>query len=212
MPMPMPVPMPVRNLTGRRECEAQVTRLFGAYDAGAHPTNRSRSYLDPPRAERLAHRFGWSVDPRQLPCAGVPVAIEVYPHPAMVSLFGLRRVIPYKHKQGRDLPSLRAAGVCLLDHMERVCGGELGLAASPRWHQIRRTVHEASRKSELRAVEDEVDAIVCAYLALLWGRRDPRMEVLGDGRDGYIVIPGRPTAEPWRRSRAGGRVVGSEQP
>jgi predicted RNase H-like nuclease len=197
-------PLVVPNLTGRRACEAEVSRIFGAYDAGAHPTNRSRSYLDPPRAERLAQRFGWSVDPEQEPCMGVPVAVEVYPHPAMVSLFGLRRVLPYKHKQGRVLPSLRAATVSLLDHLERVCGDELGLSGSPRWREIRRTVTGAARKSELRAVEDEIDAILCAYLALLWGRRDPRMEVLGDGRDGYIVVPGRPTAEPWVRTRAGG--------
>jgi predicted RNase H-like nuclease len=199
-------PLVVRNATGRRECEAQVGRLFGAYDAGAHPSNRSRPYLDPPRAERLARRFGWCVDPGQVPCAGVPVAVEVYPHPAMVSLFGLARVIPYKQKQGRELTSLRAATVVVLDHLERVCGATLRLDDSVRWREIRGTVTGAARKSELRAVEDEIDAILCAYLALLWGRRDARMEVLGDARDGYIVVPGRPTVPPWDRSP--GAVVG----
>jgi predicted RNase H-like nuclease len=202
-------PLVVPNRTGRRDCEAEVTRRFGAYDAGAHPTNRSRPGMDPPRAHALARRFGWCIDPAQAPCEGVPVAIEVYPHPAMVALFGLGRVIPYKHKPGRDLASLQDAAAGLLDHVERVCGPTLALHASARWCEIRRTVHDAGRKSELRAVEDEVDAVVCAYLAWLWGRRDPRMEVLGDVDRGYIVVPGPPTTEPAHRAQRA-RVPTSE--
>jgi predicted RNase H-like nuclease len=189
-------PLVVPNLTGRRDCEAELGAIFGRYAAGAHPSNRSRPYFDPPRGQTLAGRFGWDLDPARTPGAGTSVAIEVYPHPAMVALFGLGRVISYKHKPGRDLPALRRANVELLDHVERVCEDPLRLSTSARWAQVRRVVPEAARKSELAGVEDEVDAVFCAYLAWLWGRRDPRMEVLGDVDRGYIVIPGRPTAAP----------------
>lgn len=87
-------PLVVPNRTGRRDCEAELGRLFGAYDAGAHPSNRSRPYFDPPRGQTLAHRFGWDLDPARPPGRGASVAIEVYPHPAMVTLFGLDRVLP----------------------------------------------------------------------------------------------------------------------
>ncbi len=119
------------------------------------------------------------------------MAIEVYPHPAMVGLFGLGRVLPYKAKPGRDLESLRAAFDALLGHLERVAGPTLRLDASQRWAQIRLTVAGARRKSELRVVEDEVDAIVCAYLAWLWVTDRERMRVFGDVENGYIVVPER---------------------
>jgi predicted RNase H-like nuclease len=108
----------------------------------------------------------------------------------MVVLFGLDRVIPYKQKPGRDLASLRAAHLTLLDHMERVFGDLLGLGSSRRWEQIRAGVASATRKVDLRLLEDEVDAIVCAYLAWLWAREPGRMVVLGDVAHGYIVVPG----------------------
>lgn len=194
-------PLVVPNATGRRDCEAAVGSLFAPYDAGAHPANRSRPWFDPPRGAVLAERFGWDLDPRTAPDGDTSVAIEVYPHPAMVALFGLDRVLPYKAKPGRDLPALRAAFTGLLDHMERVVGPRLGLDSSARWSQVRTAVERATRKAHLRAVEDEVDAILCAYLAWLWGRRDPRMMVLGDVEGGYIVVPGPPTAPSWRVAR-----------
>ena len=191
-------PLVVPNAAGSRACEKAVTRAFGAYSAGAYPANRTNPAFDPPRAEVLAQRCGWLTDPAVPPGQGRSVVVEVYPHPAMVSLFGLGSVLPYKAKQGRDLTSLRAAFLLVLDHMDRVCDEPLRLADSARWTQIRRTVEVATRKSELGLVEDEVDAILCAHLAWLWGQGDPRMLVLGTAPDGYIVVPGLPTVPPSR--------------
>lgn len=202
-------PLIVPNLHGRRPCEAQVGAEFSAYHAGAYPANRSNRHFDPPRGARLAQRFGWSLDPGLVPGPGRAVAIEVYPHPAMVTLFGLSRVLPYKARRGRDLESLRAAFGLLLAHMERVCGTPLDLAGSARWAEIRQTVAAAGRPAALRAVEDEIDAILCAYLAWLWARRDPRMRVLGDVDGGYIVVPGRPTVPP---DRSYSKRLGSPAP
>ena len=189
-------PLIVPNDTGRRDCESLVSREFGPYNAGAYPANRSRPYFDPPRAATLAGRFGWTMDPATVPFTGASVAIEVYPHPAMVTLFRLGSVLPYKAKQGRDLDSLRAAFALLLDHLERVCGKVLVLSESTRWRFLRQVAATAGRKSELGLIEDEIDAILCAYLAWMWGRRDARMRVLGDYAGGYIVIPGRASVPP----------------
>ena len=210
-------PLIVLNRTGRRPCEALVSAEFGPYDAGAYPANRSNPHFDPPRAETLAERFGWATDPGVMPGAGSSVAIEVYPHPAMVTLFGLPSVLPYKDKAGRDLESLRAAFVRLVGHLERVCEEPLELSRSARWRELVNVVSSASRKSELGLIEDEIDAILCAYLAWLWGRRDPRMRVLGDAATGYIVVPGLPTVAPARvrrgvRVAAGRELGGAKQP
>ncbi len=195
-------PLVLPNATGSRPCERELGAVYRAYDAGAHPANRSRPYLDPPRGAVLAERHGWALDPAVPPGGGTPVAIEVYPHPAMVGLFGLGRVLPYKAKRGRDRDSLRVAFDAMLGHLERVAGPTLHLDASQRWAQIRLAVAGARRKSELRVVEDEVDAIVCAYLAWLWVTDRERMRVFGDVETGYIVVPDRELAPPTSRPAA----------
>ncbi|GIG41908.1 DUF429 domain-containing protein [Cellulomonas phragmiteti] len=196
-------PLVVPNLTGQREAERLVTRHFGRFDAGAHPSSRSRPHFDPPRAEVLAARHGWHVDPAVQPGPGVSVAIEVYPHPAMVVLFGLGRVLPYKGKARRGFDVRHAAWLQLLDHVERVAGPTLGLAGNARWAQVRQEVRGAQRAAVLERLEDEVDAIVCAYLAWLWATERERMVVLGSVGDGYVVVPGLPTGEPTPRPVTG---------
>ena len=110
------------------------------YSAGAYPANRSNPLFAAraPRGAsgapvRLADR------PRRRPVtSSTALALEVYPHPAMVALFGLETVIPYKLKAGR-----RAARRCvpsyarLLDHLEATCGALLGLPENGRWAQLR---------------------------------------------------------------------------
>lgn len=195
-------PLVVPNETGQRACERLLNAEFGRYSAGAHPTNRSRPWFVPePRGARLARRFGWTLDPAVLPDGARSVAIEVYPHPAMVSLFDLPTVIPYKNKRRRTVDSRRAAFEVLLAAMERVCGPTLRLAESARWAEIRTAVVGARRPVDLRLVEDEVDAIFCAYLAWLWGAHDPQLRVLGDVATGYIVVPGPPRVDVTRPVR-----------
>jgi predicted RNase H-like nuclease len=186
-------PLVVPNETGRRSCEAEVGRLFGRYHAGAHPANRgNRMFVPEPRGARLAARFGWELDPAVRPAAGRKVCIEVYPHPAMVSLFALDRVIPYKRKRHRDVPDLRHAYARLLHNIETTCGAVLALPESPRWRDLRAAAAAATRKRDLAQIEDEVDAIFCAYLAWLWATHPDRMTVLGDLATGYIVTPPAP--------------------
>src|SRR3546814_8972583 len=125
--------------------------------------------FDPPRAETLARRFGWSVDPEERGSVGRPVCIEVYPHPAMVSLFGLSSVLPYKSGRGRTPEARRETFGVLLDHLEAI--GPLQLPSAHRWLELRVAVAAATRQMHLEAIEDELDAILCEHLAWLWHNR-----------------------------------------
>jgi predicted RNase H-like nuclease len=186
-------PLVVPNETGQRPCEALVRQHFARFSAGAYPANRGMAWFAPqPRGARLAAEMGWDMDPSTRPDVGRRVCIEVYPHPAMVSLFPLDHVIPYKRRPGRDLPALKDAYRQLLDHLEATCGAVLGLADSARWTTLRSAAAGAARKSDLGAIEDEIDAIFCAYLAWLWGTDQQSMVVYGDFATGYIVTPARP--------------------
>src|SRR5680860_70789 len=207
--------MAVLDETGQRPCEALVGQSFARFGAGAYPANRrNASFMPEPRGARLAAEMNWDMDPSTPPGVGQRVCIEVYPHPAMVSLFPLDYVIPYKLKRGREWPALKDAYARLLDHLEVTCGAVLALADSARWSALRSTATGAVRKSELDAIEDEIDAIFCAYLAWLWATERETMVVLGDYATGYIVTPTpppstAPNGRPIRRN-PGRESVGPE--
>ena len=57
------------------------------------------------------------------------------------------------------------------------------------WSSLRGAVVAATQKSELRVVEDQVDAVVCAYVALFADRWPDRTTTYGDLATGYIVTP-----------------------
>jgi predicted RNase H-like nuclease len=191
-------PLIVTNPTGQRPCEREITAVFGRYGAGTHPANTANPLFDPPRGATLAALMGWSIDPAHRGRPGDAVCLEVYPHPAMVGLFSLPYTIPYKSKRGRDLPALKAAHEVLLDAMERHFP-ELDLTSNQRWATLRAVAAGAQRKAELSRIEDEVDAIVCAHLAWLWGNRPGALRVYGDAASGYIVAPPRPAHPAVRR-------------
>ncbi|HET7311299.1 MAG TPA: DUF429 domain-containing protein [Mycobacteriales bacterium] len=180
-------PLIVRNAAGRRDCESQVQRAFGRYGAGPYPANRGMpAFATGPRGARLCAALDLDL------CVDSSAgrrAIEVYPHPAMVVLLELDRVIPYKNKAGRTVESLRAAFGRLLALMEAQLV-ELGLSSSARWAELREVANGATRKVDLDRIEDEVDAIFCAHLAHRW-HRDGRAgnDVFGDDVGGAIVVP-----------------------
>lgn len=187
-------PLIVANREGSRPCEQQIQRAFGRFDAGGYPSNTSNPNFDPPRALTLARRLGLGIDPSD--ARREHVAIEVYPHPAMVGLFELGRTIKYKRKQqGFELQLSETRR--LLDLMEGI--QELKLRASADWAAIRRAVDAAKGPGALGKVEDEIDGIFCAHVAWLWAQRSTALQVYGDVERGYIVAPPPPTWPPTPR-------------
>lgn len=191
-------PLIVPNLTGQRVPETLIGRAFGKYGASAHTSNRGKAYFNPPRAQTLAQRFEWSTNPDTGTGQGVPVCIEVYPHPALVGLFALPQRILYK--KGRE----RQAGFeQLATCLETV--PELRLAESTRWQAIRRII-ASPLPGDFNRIEDEIDAILCAHLAWLWHHRPEALQVYGSFEEGYIVAPPPPSHPSHSQvSVAGGR-------
>ena len=190
-------PLIVPNETGRREGERLLGRAYARFDAGAHPTNRSRPWMARPRGLDLAERHGWSVDPDHRPTAHAPVCIEVYPHPGMVGLFRLGRVVAYKKGA---FPDRRVGFEHLLALLESLA--VLRLDASAAWASIRERFAAATRPVDLDVLEDEIDAVFCAHLAWLWAEHRDALVVYGDLASGYIVAPPPPEHEPTPRGAA----------
>ncbi len=185
-------PLVVTNATGNRPGEAALNRDFARFDAGAHPSNTGKpEFADRPRGARLAERLGLDIDPGS---RARRRAVEVYPHAATVALFRLGRTLKYKNKPGRPLTQLRSELLELIRLLEGLASADpaLHVADDPAWRSLVAQVEGAERKSELRVVEDQVDAVVCAYVALFAVRRPRQVTTYGDGVTGYILTPTLP--------------------
>lgn len=186
-------PLIVTNATGNRPAEAQLNADFARFDAGAHPSNTGKpEFRDGTRGGRVCARLGLDTNPRSRRARR---GIEVYPHPATVALFRLGRTLKYKNKPGRTLEDLRSELLALMAHLEGLSAAEPALhlgGDQGEWAALRAAATTARRKSGLREVEDQVDAVVAAYVALFAARRPEDTTTYGDGETGYIVTPSLP--------------------
>jgi predicted RNase H-like nuclease/ppGpp synthetase/RelA/SpoT-type nucleotidyltranferase len=168
-------PLVVTNATGSRPAEQALSRDFRRYEAGTHPANTGRpEFANGTRGARVAERLGLEVH---------ETALEVYPHAAAVALFGLDKTLKYKAKPGRDVDLLRSELLRLMRLVETV------VQPDATWVELRGAVEAATRKSELRVAEDQVDAVVCAYVARYADVWPEHTTSYGDPATGVIVTP-----------------------
>ena len=177
-------PLLVPNETGRRPCEREIQAEYGRRKAGAHSSNRSlflRRY-GRIRGEDLAARL------RSLgfadPWAGTErTLLEVYPHPALIEVFGLPERLLYK----KGTVAQRRGGL-------RVLRGLLSTLATadPPLHAGAIGIPDAAPGPRLKNIEDALDARFCAWIAALWDRRGPdAFRIFGDPATGHIAVPVR---------------------
>ena len=182
-------PLIVKNATGHRPCEAALNRDFQKFEAGARPAFTGRPGIRAvPRGARLANLLGLDMDPDSRASRR---AIEVYPHPATVALFGLGRTLKYKRGAIDDR---RGELLRLMTLIEELDGAtpRLRVNHNMAWVELRNRVAAATRQVQLDKTEDPVDAVLCAYIALYWYQRPEDVTIYGDFASGYIVTPTLP--------------------
>lgn len=177
-------PIVIPNETGMRPADKLAHFHYGKYHAGAYPASRARSYWERTTGfSAELDKRGFGHGDRMLPRATGRYQIEVHPHAATVQLYGLDRIIKYK----RGSLSVRIAGLARLRSLilERLPH------LTPRLAIDQLPPIPATGK-ELKALEDQLDAITCAYIAAYWWYWGlERNEVLGDSQYGYIIVPKR---------------------
>jgi len=184
-------PLVVPNAAGRRPGEAELGAVFARHQAGAHPANRGLPvFRAGVRGEDLVaalgqlgfahrHTIESGAAPRQL--------TEVYPHAAMVALFGLERTLKYKARPGRSLAERQAAFAAYQGHLRSLAEADPALRNHGTLLDLDVTTLGGTR---LKAYEDQLDALLCAYIALYgqrWG--SARCRVFGDLAGGAIFTP-----------------------
>lgn len=190
-------PLIVTNPTGRRRCEALLTKAFAKQHAGCYPSNTGlAAFADGGRAAAFARRHHLFVDATVPVAAGQRRALEVYPHSTIVALFELPLVLAYKVRPHRGVESrrnelLRLVG--LLTTLAHPTGSLQGYPSllDPDEHlpRLGSGVAAAITSAALRRLEDPVDAIVCAYASLLF--LHGLTHTFGDAETGAIVTPVR---------------------
>jgi predicted RNase H-like nuclease len=178
-------PLIVPNPTGYRPCETALNRDFGKYDAGARPAFAEKPEFKNPRGARLAMALGLDMDPAS---SASRRAIEVYPHPATVVLFGLKKTLKYKRGEVADRRRELLQLMTLIEGLDKATP-RLRVNHNVAWVELRNRIAAATRQVQLDRDEDAVDAAVCAYVALYRYHRPDDVTVYGDFATGYIVTP-----------------------
>jgi predicted RNase H-like nuclease len=181
-------PLIVNNPTGHRPCEAALNRDFQRFDAGARPAYADKPEFKDPRGARIATALGLDMNPTSTASRR---AIEVYPHPATVVLFELKKILKYKRGPFEDRHRELLQLMTLIEGLDGA-SPRLRANRSVAWVELRRRVEAATRPGQLDRDEDPVDAVVCAYVALYWYLRPEDVTVYGDFATGYIVTPTLP--------------------
>ncbi len=106
---------------------------------------------------------------------------EVYPHPAMVRMFGLPRIIKYKKgsvaERRKEFQRLQG----LMRRLMRRSFPKLRLG---------KEATDLLRQKWSKPVEDRTDALFCALIGMWhWMHRGKRSEVIGDRKTGFILLP-----------------------
>lgn len=170
-----------------RPCDGQVTSVFGKFHAGPYPANRVKCA----RALRLRRKLeglGFDPDP------GFPARsrgrrqLEVFPHPAQVVLFKLPRILKYK----KGPVAARRRGLTrLARHIARdLTRSNPALSANAALKTLCDAVPNVLAGKLLKAREDTLDAVICAYVAAYyWVWSTSRCRVFGDVQRGYIIVP-----------------------
>lgn len=185
-------PLVVNNSTGNRAAERALNADFARFDAGAHPVNTANpAFADGTRGARISARLSLDLNPAS---RRTRRAVEVYPHPATVALFHLGRTLKYKNKQGRSVAQLREELLTLIGLLESLATASppLRLIGNDQWRAQVAAVETATTKAQLRTIEDQVDAVICAYVVLFRQRRPGDTTTYGEFPDGYIVTPTLP--------------------
>jgi predicted RNase H-like nuclease len=204
-------PLAVPNETGSRPCDSHLAAVFARFEAGPYPANRRNleryGGLRGEAITRGLEQRGFRHDPHLARQARERRVVEVFPHPAIISLFRLDKTLKCKARRGRDYAHRWQELVHLRDLMAGLAVATPVLCLPD---DVTRLEIAGRRGRAFKEAEDLLDALVCAYAALhAWYHGPPGYAVYGppqapdaDGRTpGRILVPMTPWM--WKRVHLG---------
>jgi predicted RNase H-like nuclease len=171
-------PLCVANKSGCRPVEGDLARaLMADFDCGAHSSNLTNPCWTPDARiwdlQRTLAANEFCHNPMAIPGAERGRHyFECYPHPALLGLFDVDRILKYKVRH-RD----RSAWQQLLKLLRGLASAELPISNVGSF--------VASGLAQNRDNENKLDAIICAYVAAYWWKLGTRRStMIGDTATG----------------------------
>ena len=162
------IDMPVSNarITGRRHADNRVSEVFGGRKCAAHSPSAERPDK---MGEKIARDFADAGYKLVTEVARPPTStglIEVYPHPALLSLLKLNERAKYKVSKSRSYwpEASMDERIRNLIAMHK----KIRAALSKRFEGLNDLVpiRSVERLSQLKKVEDALDALICAWVGV----------------------------------------------
>lgn len=186
-------PLRVPNQTGSRVCDRALSAEWRAFHAGAYPANRrllARNGVVRGEAlvTALTVRFQFAeadTIPRRTKAR---LVCEVYPHPALVTLFDLPRILKYKRRPRRSYEERWAEFARYQTLLRSLRKADPPLKGTKRL--LTKTDVRGLRGAALQAYEETLDALTCAYVAsYLWQHGPSAARRYGSLAEGHILVP-----------------------
>ena len=177
-------PLIINNHYSARSCEKLITKKYGKYDAGCYPMNLGNKLAkNLLKISESIENLGF----KHLNQSGKWM-IEVYPHPAMIEIFELDKIIKYKKGNVGE----KKNGQVLLAEKIKSLADSNCVSFDPKiGGDCLNSDKILSLKGKyLKKNEDILDAIVCLYIAALYQLDPaPNDNVYGDIANGYTYVP-----------------------
>jgi predicted RNase H-like nuclease len=205
-------PLVIRNRTGQRGCEGEVSRRFGRFGVSCPASNLS---FDPhPAGGQLRELLAWDgfryAPPIDEPELGAGRSLfEVHCQVAQIALFALGRIIDYRSGRMREA---RAGLRRLQRHLRSLARGAARLETTPGFEELLGRDVEQLCGAQIERYAASLDALFCSYLAWHgWRLGRAGNEMIGDLASGCIVVP-TVVHDPWNRlaSRRAERAARSD--
>lgn len=187
-------PLIVKNRIGARKCEKELAKAYRKFKASPHPTNLKKKYVN--KLVRvfipLFIRKGYSItsDVSLFKNKIKKLLIEIYPHPAMVEIFGLKERLKYKKGNKEERREGLKKLINLLIVLKR---------KTPQLNGVEQTIEKSLKVNpldnyrRLKEFEDFLDAIFCGYISFYIGywlnQGKMKWKVFGNAPEGFIIVP-----------------------
>lgn len=158
------MPLARGSITGRRVADNAVSRCFGAQGCSTHSPNALRPVLVAEELRDGLRECGFELATRGQWPKG-PALLETYPHPALLALMSVQKRVPYKVTKTATYWKRCARAVRLQKLIEQFKAIRERLAREI--DEIHLDQFEnATSFASLKPIEDQIDALVCAWVGI----------------------------------------------
>ncbi|MFT7674187.1 MAG: putative RNase H-like nuclease [Gammaproteobacteria bacterium] len=172
----------IKNETGQRPCEKEVSKSYGSRGAACHSSNTTQ-YPDAASvylSQQLDQKgFKHLSDDK--------FQIECYPHPAIIEIFNLSERLKYKKGRVLEKKSGQKKLASLIRSLDsnNVLQLQIPIEFDYYFDEI---FIENQKGKALKSNEDALDAVICLYIAGLYAV-GAEGRTFGNADSGYIWVP-----------------------